>query len=68
MYKVFSFIKIAACLLNSHMNTMNTVDGKCLGLLRESDSQQLTILTNHCNTYMTLDSIGNRTDTQQNQC
>ena len=38
MRKVFFFIKIIAYLLNNHMTTMNTVDGKCLGLLTESDS------------------------------
>jgi hypothetical protein len=38
MYKVFSFIKIIVHLLNNHMNAMNTFDGKCIGLLTESDS------------------------------
>jgi hypothetical protein len=68
MYNVFSLIKITAHLLNNHMNTMNTLDSKCLGLLTESGAWQVMTLTNHCNTYMTLDSIGNRIDTYQNHC
>jgi hypothetical protein len=44
-------------LLNNHMHTL---DSTWIGLLIESGSWQLMLWTNNCNTYRTLDIIGNR--------